>query len=88
MVSAEERQRKYILEHLGSTRRVDGLLVIVRCTRVVGVAGSRFEIHIQGNSEIGVYDVGGEHESLLDERIEELIEAFLASYKLRDDWGV
>jgi len=76
-----------VLDYLAQTRTVDGVLLIIRCAQVTTGASTRFEVHIQGNSEIAVYDVAGTEEEQLPERIEEMASAFLAAYQLREEWG-
>lgn len=84
-MTAEQAQTRTLLGHLGQARNVDGMLLLIRCTRVTcrRRGRARYEVQIQGDSEIGIFDVAGDDEAVVRTHIDSMVDAFLAARQLR-----
>lgn len=83
-MTAQDVLKRRTLAKFGRTERIDGVLVTVNCTEVTSKSGGvRYEVQIRGDSEVGIFDVSVEEFDLLEQRIDQLIVGFMATYTLR-----
>lgn len=83
-MTAQDVLQRRVLARFSRTKRVDGVLVTINCTEVTNKSGGiRYEVRIRGDSQVGIYDVPREEFHLLDQRIDQMVTGFMATYDLR-----